>query len=202
MDISKFLSEQVPVKKTAATSSSTTTTNGGTQQTTKNGFTQAEIEKKAAETKGANQQVNPYGADDPSMNVPANQVAAPNQMPAQQFDTAGPELMVSDDPIENINKMYRLKKIFGKIQSLKSMINKFSDPRYDDIKHKIVEAHEMLTEIVIPNLPTYAEKIDKIMEHYEDFLLDATKKVESIYDSINRSKHDVSNNRDGDKKHP
>lgn len=136
------------------------------------------------------QQTNPYGADNPSMNVSSQNVMAPTQTGMNQYDPSGPEMVVSDDPIENINKMFRLKKIFGKTQSLKKIINKFSDPRYDNVKEKIIEANDILVNILIPNLPTYSEKIDDIMKYYEEFLLNSYREVNKIYDSINNRSND------------
>lgn len=124
---------------------------------------------------------------DPSLNNFQDPNVGMDPLTQNGYYSGGPELLVSDDPLENIDKMYRLKKIFVKTQSIKNILNKFTNPIFDDIRKQVTEANELLINVLIPNLPSYKDSIDKIMRNYESFLLSCSKDIDELYNK-NKSK--------------
>ena len=92
-----------------------------------------------------------------------------------------PSLM---DPGSNnieFSKIYELRKIYQKLQLLRSMFEKFSDLELDNDKDDLMESIFLFQKILIPNLDTLTDRLDRIIKNYQNFIKTSSDKLEKFY---------------------
>ena len=100
-----------------------------------------------------------------------------------------PDQMIETDPeevLDNLARIYQLKKINARLLTAEQFIRYFSDPKYDDLKEKMMKAIELF-KIVVDNYNTVSDRLDDIIHSYERFLIDVAKELDKISDKELRS---------------
>jgi hypothetical protein len=105
----------------------------------------------------------------------------PQQMgPGPGVVPAPPIEPIGKNPVDRISKIYQLKLVFSKLESLKSIFDKIPDPKYDEIKKEISNGIKIFSKIIVPNLSTYNNKLNGIIRKYNTFINNITDKAQSI----------------------
>lgn len=92
------------------------------------------------------------------------------------------------NPIDKISKIVQLKSIFTKLISIKDLLQNYNDKRLDKYKDDIIEAINLFSDILLPNLATYKDKLSDIIKKYKDLIITTVNDTKKIIDSIDKEK--------------
>ena len=125
----------------------------------------------------------------PPQSPQVNELEDTEQTDSDPIIGENPDQAVDIDPedvLDNLARVYQLKKINARLLTTEQFIRYFSDPKYDDLKEKILKAIELF-KIVVDNYNTVSDRIDDIIHSYERFLIDVAKNLDKISDKELRS---------------
>ena len=135
------------------------------------------------EPKKPSAKINPPPKDPPTT-MPSLKSA---ELPPEENEGGGLEVKVHD-PVKQINKAYRLKKIFGKLNMIYDILQDFSDPKFKESKAAVSDAISIFKKVLIPNLNVYGGDIDKIITDYENLISKVTVNLSKKYNSSEEKK--------------
>lgn len=84
-----------------------------------------------------------------------------------------------EEKINNLGRVFRLKKIYSRLISLSKILDNFSDVIYEDLKKKIIESIDIF-HLIISNFDQFKDQIDDIINKYYNFLKNAVSELETL----------------------
>lgn len=88
------------------------------------------------------------------------------------------------DDLDAISKIYRLKKLFIKMSSLRDILQNYSSDEFKDVKEGLEEAIKIFKDVMLPNLTSYRDKLEDLIKSYEKMLEDFSKESKKLIDSL------------------
>lgn len=98
----------------------------------------------------------------------------PEQGQVEEYEEASPEEQLSD-----VDKVYRLKKLYAKLIAVSKILDNYSDVSFDDLQKKILEAVDLF-HIIIFNYDVFKDKINPIIKSFEKLLEKAVNEIEML----------------------
>ena len=100
-----------------------------------------------------------------------------NDQPNTTDPTIDPveDALNSDDP----GKAFLLDKIYTRLVTVSKYMDNFSDPSFDQLKSDLYDGIDMF-HVFVKNYDTYRDKLDNLINLYNDFLLSVTEKLDKM----------------------
>ena len=112
--------------------------------------------------------------------------ATPEQMGQELPPQEGEEQEVdivpgesAEEQVKNLGRIYMLKKVYAKLLTVSGYLDSVSEPRFDDLKRKVIEALDIF-HVVVTNFDAFVDKIDDILSSVEGFLKLAVGELEKL----------------------
>jgi len=102
------------------------------------------------------------------------------QNPSQPTDPSL-DLLPDEEPMEftDIGKVFVLKKIYAKLLSIDNLLKNYTDDKFVSLKKDVEEVIDMF-HTVVSNIDKVKEDLDNYIKLFQDFTLNAIKKLDSI----------------------
>lgn len=112
------------------------------------------------------------GEGDVEGGEPTDDTTDDTEMTGEELEEVDPEEQLSD-----IEKVYKLKKLYAKLLSISKILEHYTEPEFEDVQKKIFEALDIF-QVVIDHYDLFRPKIDAIISSFEKLLKVAVKDIE------------------------
>lgn len=133
-----------------------------------------ESDEEEYEQQEAPEQENPAGPD-----VPEDGMEGDPNMDQQGVDVYGNPL---PPPLEktDIGKLYQLKKTYNKLISLRNIVSRIDNIKFNTIKLQLNDAVEIMG-IVVDNYEKFKDDINSLLRNYNEYIVSVVKIISKKY---------------------
>lgn len=92
-----------------------------------------------------------------------------------------------EEQLSNVDKVYRLKKLYAKLLAISRIMDYYSDKSFDDLQKKVLESIDIF-HIIVSNYDVFKDKINIIIKSFEQLLQKCVEEIEKLTKSNNNNK--------------